>query len=511
MPEPREQELNLLLRRSDWRFLLGLPHPARAFCRAQGSLADAVAAVAGEVVTRGPDGDCDLAVAASPDAGTLAELYRALRAGGACYTEWDGRRDAAVILLALRRAGFAEPVCYRPGPAGAEVPTWWVPVDAPGAEHYVRSRARLPGGRLRRLVGGLRSRLAGGARRGLCAVARRPSESGSYDAPADWLREGWSSWAGGPAPERISTLLLTGGPRSVSKAVLLAFAEPGAEPLVAIKAPRVTEAASGLRREAAALEALGIRPGRVPGVPRLLFRREVGGVLVVGESAIVGVPLEATLGARTLRRWSLRVTDWLARLAADGMSRAGAHWRERLVEPALARFEREFGRVVDPGLLREGASIARAIGDCPAVPEQRDFGPWNLVVLPSGELGVLDWESAEVEGLPALDLLYYLAYASFNVERAHHHEGRVAAYRRALDPTTRTGSVRRECLLRYRESLGLPLEHLGPLRVLVWLIHTASDYRHAAADAGGAPSAAALERSLFLGLWGEEVRAVAAG
>jgi aminoglycoside phosphotransferase (APT) family kinase protein len=38
-------------------------------------------------------------------------------------------------------------------------------------------------------------------------------------------------------------------------------------------------------------------------------------------------------------------------------------------------------------------------------PEQRDFGPWNLLVTPAGQIAVLDWESAEVDGLPALDRL----------------------------------------------------------------------------------------------------------
>jgi hypothetical protein len=38
------------------------------------------------------------------------------------------------------------------------------------------------------------------------------------------------------------------------------------------------------------------------------------------------------------------------------------------------------------------------------------------------------------------------------------------------------------------------------------MIHAPSDFQHGAADAGGRPSASALERSLFLALWAEEVR-----
>jgi aminoglycoside phosphotransferase (APT) family kinase protein len=167
--------------------------------------------------------------------------------------------------------------------------------------------------------------------------------------------------------------------------------------------------------------------------------------------------------------------------------------------------------VVDRGLLREGEGIVRAIGALPPVPEQRDFGPWNLLVTSAGELAVLDWESAELDGLPALDLLYYLAYASFNVDHAQDRESRVGSYRRSLDPSTSTGTVRRDCLARYLDALGLDSTSLAPLRALVWLIHAQSDYRHAAADTGGPPPPAVLARSLFLGLWTEEVRHIARG
>jgi aminoglycoside phosphotransferase (APT) family kinase protein len=167
--------------------------------------------------------------------------------------------------------------------------------------------------------------------------------------------------------------------------------------------------------------------------------------------------------------------------------------------------------VVDRGLLREAEAIIRGLGALPSVPEQRDLGPWNVLVTPAGGIAVLDWESAEVDGLPALDLLYYLAYAAFSADRARDREGRVASFRRSLDATTFTGAIRRDCLARYAGALGLEASQLAPLRALVWLIHAPSDARHAAADAGGTPPAELLSRSLFLGLWEEEVRRLAGG
>ena len=508
MAEDREEEVNARLRRVDWRFLLSTPRPRRALCRAGPDLASAVARIAGEVVTAGA-GDCDLAVAEDPDPLRLPELRDALRPGGACYTEWHSPTGGTPqVERALRAAGFTDVACYRPWPTSAALPVYWIPLGAPGAAGYVRSRRWLRGGRLRRLLAGARDLVSGRRPSSICAIAYRPRNgpSAGLDAAAR-LREGWSEWGLGPTPGRLSTLLVTGGPRSVSKVVLLAFAEPSPTPLVAVKASRVDAAAVGLRREGAVLASLaGRRLGPLPGVPRILFRREIDGVPLVGETALAGRPLENLLSPGNLGGWSRKVTSWLATLANGSAVVPAAHWRDTIVEPMLCRFVELFGQVADPGLVRECEGIVRAVGALPRVPEQRDLGPWNVLVTPVGELAVLDWESAEVDGLPALDLLYYLTYASFNVDHAHDNETRLASYRRSLDPSTRTGAVRRDCLARYLGALGLEQTSLAPLRVLLWLIHADSEFRRAAADVGGPPPAGLLARSLFLSLWQQEVR-----
>src|SRR5512134_979071 len=367
MADRSEEVLNPLLRRADWRFLLGQPHPGRVCCRAIGPLGDAVAAVAGEVVSGGSAAGCDLAVAEDTAPGELGDLYAALRPGGACYIEWRGG-DRRSIEQALYAAGFAEVEVYRPWPLFAALPTYWVPADAPGAAGYLRSRRRLRGGRFRRLLAEIRGRAGGVLRRRprglLCALARRPSEPGGPgEGLVTWLRQGWTEWGLGAPPARLSTLLVTGGPRSVSKAVLLAFAEPSPAPLVAIKAPRVAQAVAGVRREGTVLAALSAKGAAPPGVPQLLFRREVDGVPFVGERALSGRPLESLLGRRNVRSWSLKVADWLAALAGRRAPRPAAAWMDSLVESLLSRFEEQFGAVVDRGLLREGAGVARALGD----------------------------------------------------------------------------------------------------------------------------------------------------
>ncbi len=510
MDEAREEARNARLRRADWRFLLPSPRPQRVLCRAGGVLTQAVASIAQEIITESAGGDCDLAVGENPGQDTLAAFHAALRPGGACYIEWSGALGGVSgATRALLAAGFDEVTCYRRWPATDEAPLFWVPVDAPGAAAHVRARGRLRGGRVRRLIAtaqaGARALLRGRLGGAISVVARR---SGTVEpGPAAWLRERWPGWNLGPTPDQVSLLLATGGPRSVSKVVLLAFAEPSPRPVLVVKAPRVEESVASIRRESHVLECLERRGTR--GVPRPLGLREVAGVPLLGETALVGRPLDTVLARGSFEPWSVTVADWLVALGRGGTARPASYWREAIVEPALGRFVDAFGPVVDRGLLRESEAIVRAIGDLPAVPEQRDFGPWNVLVTPSGELAVLDWESAEVEGLPALDLLYYLAYASFHVDRSRDRGSRIASFRRSLAPSSPTGVVRHAVLGRYLEALRLDPAQLAPLRVLVWLIHAQSDVRHATADAGGTPSAERLERSLFLGLWTEEVRRLA--
>jgi hypothetical protein len=80
------------------------------------------------------------------------------------------------------------------------------------------------------------------------------------------------------------------------------------------------------------------------------------------------------------------------------------------------------------------------------------------------------------------------------------------SYRTALNSTTFTGQVRMECESRYCERIGLDLAALRPLRLLVWLIHSKSEYKRFVAEAGGRPKPATLRRSLFVSLWEEELQ-----
>jgi hypothetical protein len=345
------------------------------------------------------------------------------------------------------------------------------------------------------------------------AVAIKPGSAAGADGASEgapWLdgfvKKDRRSWTSRPGPSKLDWLLLTGGHRSINKVVALPFAQGASRPDLVVKLPRVREAIPFVAREGEVLGALS----RVSGVPRRLFYKVEGSGVALGETYLGGQPVFTMLRRDNFRELALQTTDWLAQLVAGFTHQPGSPWWDRLVEPVLADFEASFGRVLDPGAMRQTRHALGRLDALPPVHEQRDFSPWNVLVDGAGELVVLDWESAELNGLPGRDLIYFLAYLAFFLEGAMESGRYAESYRALRDPGTFTGRVFQECWRRYCDRTGIDSDFLHPLCLLTWLLHARSEFSRLGADAGRAPDAVALRESLFFTLWTEELRQVAA-
>jgi hypothetical protein len=529
----KEPDRNRILRRADWRFLLPEPIIGTSICFTGGLLAEATAAVSQASLQ--PDradipGRCDVAVAAEPTAATLQRAWTALRPGGALYVEWGGlwAGGPAGIRFRLEAAGFTEIACYAPRPAPWQTVEMWIPLESDGAVRYFLARLDSRGPVLRRLVRQIGKVLWNSSmnlRLGLplSAVASKPeiapsergfrrSRSGSTRdtrglSPQlqDELLSSWSSWGVGHRPKTLSTLLITRGRRSINKTVALVFAASRNHPLLALKRARVSESAPALLNEAEVLRAVQARPGGMRGAPRVLFCRELDGLLTLAETVIEGRPVTQVLNPQNFRELALRAADWSADLVQSTVPLPPGEWWGRLIEPVLAHFHKSFEPVLDEGAFRAALAILSSLGPLPLLCEQRDYSPWNLIVQPNGELGVLDWESAEPQGLPGLDLIYCLTYLSAYLNGSSRSGDLREARRRCLEPETEVGRVASECLNRYRSRLGLPATALQPLAVLAWMIHARSEYNRFCSDLGKPPDPAILRESIFLQLWSQEL------
>jgi glycosyltransferase involved in cell wall biosynthesis len=439
-----ESRRNALLRRSDWRFLL-------------------------------------------PNA-ELLDHWRLPRPGAARRAR---RRFEA--------AGYSDVRVYWAGPLPHRQPQFWLPVESPEAVKHLLATRRpgsVGGAALRRLW-----RLAHRAclLAPLYVVGRRAEDS-IGDAPLD---------------PSSPLLLLTTGHRSINKAVGLAF-EPGVEkPTLAAKFARVAEAQPGLEREASVLGRLGEeRPG-LDGVPRLVGQGHRAGRLAVVQGAVDGESLLDLLRPDNFEEMAMPVTQVLAALAIEPAKSApigpkmparDPGWRRRLVEEPLTRFEEEFGPVVAPSLIADARALLDGLGDLSPAYEHRDCSPWNIVIAPTGDPVLLDWESAEPDGLPGMDLVYFLANCAFVLDGAIESGRTRESYARLLDPATPYGRVAAKAIADYTTAVDIGEDDFRRLRLLCWLVHSRSDYRHLQLESTGPPQPEDLRRGMFLGLVEEELR-----
>jgi hypothetical protein len=300
-------------------------------------------------------------------------------------------------------------------------------------------------------------------------------------------------------------LLLTGGLRASGKAVALIFAGGETRPILAVKMPRVPESAAVLRREVSILSALRDQALIRDSIPRVLAAGEVPSGYFVVETAFTGLPAYVVVNRQNFRSLALKATEWLARLAGRPEPQSILEWWPRLIEPLLLEFQQHFGVVVEHDLLQECRRLLASLGPLPLVWEQRDFSPWNVFVDRVGDIAAVDWESAEPEGLPLLDLVYFLTYLSFSIDQAKKTGRFLESYRAFCDPSSFSGRIAKECMDRYSIDVGLDKTLFRPLRMLTWLLHSRSEYAQLVADAGGPPPTEALQNAMFYRLWKEEI------
>jgi hypothetical protein len=494
---------------------------------ASGAILDGVRFVSDEAIAApAAVADCDLAVVRDPQPAALRAAFDALGPGGYLYGEWYSPLAGGPpgVRRRLEEVGFGEIRCYWPWPwPDRAPPQFWLPLEAPQAlDYFLATRPRPRTFRLRITITVLRVlwRLALRTRMlvPVCTTARKPAEAAGANAAStrgsgtrsdilDALRTQWRDWQHENTPDHLTWLLLTGGLHSSNKVVGLVFDDSSTSPRLVVKFARTDDSADALEREASTLRSVHrSRPGGAVGVPRPLFLRRHPGGTALGETEIEGQPLSKLLRLENFEHFALRLTDWLADLALPAVPTARETWWERLVELPLGEFERSFAPVLDPRLLEETRLVLGSLGGLPLVVEQRDCAPWNILVDNSGRVGIVDWESAEAQGLPARDLVYYLTYSTFFVDGALATGAVRRSYRASLDRSAFTGRVAGECVDRYLTRLGLDRANLPPLRVLTWLLHTRSDYRRLVGDPGR-PEPDDLRHSLFLALWEEELRA----
>jgi glycosyltransferase involved in cell wall biosynthesis len=480
--------LNPMLRRLDWRFLIEQSGEPTILNLARGRLRGDLEALSSEKHEQTGEA-VDLVVLDHPTPQRLQQAYDRLAPGGTVYAEWQMPRPGNTrrISQALAKAGFEDARVFWAGPRPfGSTPEFWVSLTEAGPPRFLLASRQNRGPQSKLVQTVWMAAARAGALAPLGAVARRGAASNG--PPRN------------PGAHRSPGLLLTPGQRSINKVVGLVF--EGGPPVEALKFARVPGAEPGLDREARVLREIADQRPQLEGIPRVLGTERRMGRLAVRESVLVGTPMTVLLSQRRFPDLARAVTSWLLELAGSSIPVQRSAWWDRLVEAPFREFIRQFEPVLTDQLMLGLRESLDRLGDLPVVPEHRDCSPWNIVWLGPDKPGLHDWESAEPLGLPALDLVYFLANSAFILDDALSTGRTQLSYRNLLDSSTPTGTVARTCLSHYCAELGLDTDLIPSLRVLTWIVHARSDFRHLQLD-GMTPKG--LKAAPCLGLLEEEL------
>jgi glycosyltransferase involved in cell wall biosynthesis/GT2 family glycosyltransferase len=439
--------------------------------------------------TAEPD-SLDLALAEDPDAMTLVRIRTCLTEDGVLLARAGRSRS-------LRRryidAGFPDPRLYVAWPT-ARRPTAFIPLDDSVASATILGRDRR----------GLRARIGRIRRRGRFVSARVLRRNARFvvatpgGVPSLRGLDGWWRAAGfGPLPPRVTLALLTPGRESRSKVVAVLTPYDSDGPGLVVKWGRDADGARGIAREAVILDALAATPVSAS-IPRVVSVPDTEPSVRIVETKLAGRPLSWSASPADHERHAMAAAEFLAGLATGRQSVGSERWWEAAAAPIVDRFAAAVGS--DRSLQAAICGSLRDLGDLPLVPEHRDFAPWNVLLAEDGTLGVTDWESAVEQGLPVLDLWYFLTYLALAVERQS--EDRLArVYQTLMHPGSRTGRVSDRALSRYLDLMGLDREVAAPLRALTWMVHVPSEF--ARSDDRRSPA-----DLTFAQLWRQEATAI---
>jgi aminoglycoside phosphotransferase (APT) family kinase protein len=271
--------------------------------------------------------------------------------------------------------------------------------------------------------------------------------------------------------EEARCVILTPRFRTSRHVVALLIPNGASEPSFVVKMPRLAGDGAGIVREARVLTALRERcPPAAESIPEVVAWAEGERPLLI-ETALVGPSMTRSMVRASPSRYIDEVVSWLMRLPRD--DRGGAAPFERLIVEPLSLFAESF-----PKAATERELVARTLeivqplraASVPSVFEHGDLSHPNLVWLPTGRVGVVDWELAEEEGFPLHDLSFFLAFATFALRRSRTVEECVMAFD---DAFLGRGGWARSRALAYANGLDLDEALLAPLFVACWARYTA--------------------------------------
>jgi aminoglycoside phosphotransferase (APT) family kinase protein len=289
----------------------------------------------------------------------------------------------------------------------------------------------------------------------------------------DFLTANWDSLSLGQfGRPPLSAVVLTPGFRASANVICLLFPEGESQPALVAKVSRLPGENSELRREAESLEK--VQQATTSGfnsIPRLVAFREEDDHSFLVETAINGSLLNPATVRQNRSAAIDSVFDWLTDLgrATATPCDQDQEWFSRLISQPLNRLRTVLPTSPEATLLLDRSwdvSVELAKLDFPLVFEHGDLSDPNLLTLRDGSIGVVDWELAQPNSLPAGDLFFFLTYVAFSQRHATKPSDYLAAFH---DAFFGTNAWAMPYILKYAQLLQIPGRALPPLFLASWV------------------------------------------
>lgn len=387
-------------------------------------------------------------------------IFNSLTTGGQLFVE---SRRSALLSRALRGAGFSPVDVFWMTPARGEMRSA-VPVDdEPIRQFFVRSGLTIPSiPRPMRAFERLLPMRAARNRTGILATRTGSAGPSSAGVPA-YVRHLAAS-SGVDLSSYRSGLSARG--RYNSRKVVLYLFVPGARrPALIVKATRDATQNDRLENEERALRRVAelrlVEPGTAPAVA---FSGEHGGLKVLAETALEGAMLSSGVdasGVAAAYAWLTELSAASARRNVDATATTVSMFEG--VESAVSRIY-SLDRATSDRLRRATGALIDNADRLPTVFMHGDAATWNAMLRDDGRVAFLDWEAADVDGVPLWDLFYFARSHVLDRARLRRQARRPARLIRSLLGDDDLGHA----VESYCRRLGVPTGLAAPLFSLCW-------------------------------------------
>lgn len=229
-----------------------------------------------------------------------------------------------------------------------------------------------------------------------------------------------------------------------------------------------------LENEYQALETLYARGVGTPEtLPQPIFCGHHAALAIVGESIITGEPF-AKKTQRNANCPALQAAiHFLVTLGTATADNTAATPRQaaQALQTLFSRFQAIYQ--LTPAHAAFLAAQIQQISNCaaafPLVFQHGDPGPWNMLVTPSGQVAVLDWEAAEAQGMPLWDLFYFLRSYALDIARAGGVNDGLQGFAQQVLADTPLSWLLVETVHDYCQAIDLPTTVVLPLFYTCWM------------------------------------------